>query len=646
LAEFEDAPDGPAPEAPIETSSAAVALALGRGSKASKALDAKAATFLDEQTRLVRLQTEHLHEQRELVLSRLRWGRFGDRLKALLQIMTVLVGLAIVALIGVMAWQAHETSGLVIDAFSVPPDLARDGLTGQVAAGRFLDKLQVLQAATANSERPAQSFQDDWGSEIKVEIPETGLTFGEFEKLLREKLGHIRHVSGEVLRTPGGISLTARIGDAPPQTFEGAEADFDALAQKAAEAVYRASQPYRYADYLDQHGRAEEAFAVVADLAANGPPSERGWAYAKWALMDVNDHGDVASAAAHASRGLGFGAGSDMIDRISLVAVAVWSGHDEDNLHVSRAIDLNAQRRLPDTSTVFYEETKLLSRAWLQFSEPDFGSSADSWRKTTQLPGPTNFTSPSLGHAMAATALALDHDPAGARAELGLVHEPDEAAYMWDIAKGAFPAAPAYWIAAETGDWPAALANARHLDAWLAANKVQRPIYGLMQASWIWPLEAMALARTGDLKGAQALIEATPLDCYPCLRVRARIAAAAHDWPAAERWFTEAARLAPSLPFAYAEWGQVRLDRGDADGAIAELALAHARAPGFADPLELWGEALMRKGDFEGAADRFRQADGAAPRWGLNHLHWGQALARLGRTAEADKQRREATPAP
>ena len=136
MAEIEDTSEGAAPEAPVEASSAAVGLALGRASKTSKPLDAKAAAFLDEQTRLVRLQTEHMHEQRELVLSRLRWGRFGDRLKALLQLMTVLVGLVIVAVIGVMAWHAHETSGLVIDAFSVPPDLARDGLTGQVGRHR------------------------------------------------------------------------------------------------------------------------------------------------------------------------------------------------------------------------------------------------------------------------------------------------------------------------------------------------------------------------------------------------------------------------------------------------------------------------------------------------------------------------------
>ncbi|HEY5411171.1 MAG TPA: hypothetical protein VIJ94_10640, partial [Caulobacteraceae bacterium] len=272
MAERREEPEAATEQALDQASPAAVALALGK-TRAGAKLPPETAAFLLKQTRLIDLQTEHLHEQRELVLSRLRWGRFSDRLKALLQAMTVLVGLAVVVGVGVMAWQAHQDNGLVIDAFSVPPDLARDGLTGDVVAARFLDRLQAIQAATLNSDRPAESFRNNWGSEIKVEIPETGLTFGEFEKLLREWFGHVSHVSGEVLKTPQALAFTARIGDAPPQTFAGPETGFDDLAQKAAEAVFRSSQPYRYTEYLEHQGRIDEAFQAIADLAANGPQS-------------------------------------------------------------------------------------------------------------------------------------------------------------------------------------------------------------------------------------------------------------------------------------------------------------------------------------------------------------------------------------
>src|SRR5690348_5082014 len=86
-----------------QASPAAVALALGRTGRGKPGLDARAAAFLDEQTELIRLQKEHLHEQRLLTLSRLRWGRFRDRMTTLLQVMTAAVGLLVA--VGVV-WMA------------------------------------------------------------------------------------------------------------------------------------------------------------------------------------------------------------------------------------------------------------------------------------------------------------------------------------------------------------------------------------------------------------------------------------------------------------------------------------------------------------------------------------------------------------
>ncbi|HEX4096344.1 MAG TPA: hypothetical protein VHX64_06420, partial [Caulobacteraceae bacterium] len=103
-----------------DASPAAVALALGRTSKGGKALDAEATAFLRDQRRLINLQTEHLHEQRELQTSLLRLGRWKGRVTLGLQGLTGLVGLAIAAAVAVMAWQAHEAHGLTIAPFSVP----------------------------------------------------------------------------------------------------------------------------------------------------------------------------------------------------------------------------------------------------------------------------------------------------------------------------------------------------------------------------------------------------------------------------------------------------------------------------------------------------------------------------------------------
>jgi hypothetical protein len=81
-----------------------------------------------------------------------------------------------------MIRNAMEAHGVVIDVFQVPPDLAQRGLTGEVIAKQVLDRLTEMAAATsANSARPANSYSSDWGRDLKVEIPETGVSFGELE---------------------------------------------------------------------------------------------------------------------------------------------------------------------------------------------------------------------------------------------------------------------------------------------------------------------------------------------------------------------------------------------------------------------------------------------------------------------------------
>ena len=145
---------------------------------------------------------------------------FGDRLRIGLQLLAIAVGLALVIGAGALIWQAHESDGVVIEAFSAPPDLAAKGLTGQVLASQLQDRLNRLQAAT-NSARPEASYSHGWGEDVKVEIPETGVSIGELQRLLRGWLGHETKIGGEVYRTPTGLGLTVRASDHPGDEVTG-----------------------------------------------------------------------------------------------------------------------------------------------------------------------------------------------------------------------------------------------------------------------------------------------------------------------------------------------------------------------------------------------------------------------------------------
>jgi tetratricopeptide (TPR) repeat protein len=209
----------------------------------------------------------------------------------------------------------------------------------------------------------------------------------------------------------------------------------------------------------------------------------------------------------------------------------------------------------------------------------------------------------------------MNHDPDSARKTMEGIEPADDSSFLRLDALSAFTALPDFWIDAAKSDWSAALADARKCDAWLDAHATTDKLLALLRPVWIQPLEALAMAKNGDTASAEAVIATTPLDCYLCVRVRGQIAAIKHDWASAEHWFSEAVRQAPSLPFAFSEWGEMRLNKGDIDGAAAQFEAGHRVGPHFADALKGWGDALARQGQSKAARAKYDEALKYAPAW-------------------------------
>ena len=247
---------------------AATALALAGAGRA------EADAFLRDQRHHLREQLKQLH----LGISEKRWGVF-------LRVATAAMGVAVAAGLAFIIWDAAHSQGLLVEPFSVPPDLASRGVTGQMMASQLLDKLNAMQNST-QSNRPPQSYSNNWGDDLKVEIPETGVSIGELRSALRDWLGHDTHISGEVWRTANGIAVSVRSSGSDGETLSGTEADLDGLMQQVAESVYRTTQPYRYANYLDRNTlrpgaplRVAEAEAIYHRLIYDPNPVERAWAW-------------------------------------------------------------------------------------------------------------------------------------------------------------------------------------------------------------------------------------------------------------------------------------------------------------------------------------------------------------------------------
>src|SRR6202042_1184532 len=105
----------------------AVALALG-GASRKDAGDflKKQSAFLDNQSALIGDQRHYVRERYKQLVEQVEETRlrvWSLRVGLLLKLATVAVGIAFVAGAAFMAWDAAHSKGLVIEPFSVPPDL-------------------------------------------------------------------------------------------------------------------------------------------------------------------------------------------------------------------------------------------------------------------------------------------------------------------------------------------------------------------------------------------------------------------------------------------------------------------------------------------------------------------------------------------
>ncbi|HWY16675.1 MAG TPA: hypothetical protein VNX86_16185 [Rhizomicrobium sp.] len=609
------------------------AAAVGIAMNADASMAGPARAYLHEQTELAKLQKQNLLEQNAFELSHLRWRRFNDQMKGAMQIMLVLVGLLVLAALAATLWNASQADGIVVEAFSVPPGFAADGLSGDVVADDLTNKIAAIRdTASGNSFARSKDVHNARDEDIKVEIPETGISFAQAWRYLKAWLGHERPLRGNIRKTTdGGIALTVALTGDSAVVLSGSASDLDRLEQQAAEHVFAGVDPSNYVLYLDAMGREQEAYNTISQLAQSATdPIARSGFTSLWAAMTRGVLGDIPLSLVRARYSLQLFPRM-MVSHREIMADAQLLGHDEEALAEAQTLLTTSEEDYP-ASFRGHGFSELMGAATLESDTAagDFQrarndrcffycSSADALLQRAEFDARVHDTAESQADIARALALGNASTAMLSRARMFA----DEGA----------------------GNWSAATADARaYGDAILATAVGQHhtlyPVrYAALKArTFAAPLRAYALARTGDFTTAEAAINVTPRDCYLCMRTRGMIAGLEKTWSAAAVCFEAAAKQGPSLPFAYADWGEMLFHKGDLDGAIAKFAQANAKGPHFADPLELWGEALMAKNRSDLALAKFEEANKYAPNWGRLHLKWAEASWYAGRKDDATKQ--------
>ena len=611
---------------------AAMALAVGGASRdEANAFLRKQSALADKQGLLLDIEiADRQHEDRIRHWS-LRVRHVSDVLKLAFEFSLALFVVALVLGCGAALWGAAHDDALVIEAFSVPPDLAAKGVTGEVVASKVQDRLSAMQAET-NSTRATSSYANNWDNDIKVQVPDTGVSIGEINKYLHEWLGHQTHIRGEVYRAASGVAVTARTGGIATGTFTGSEADLDALIDDAARSIFRSTQPYRYALYLRtapgfqfEAKYAAESDAILEKLVHSGSVEDRAWSY-DGIGMEKAFSGDLYGGAAMIRRAI---ATRPTLDAYTDLANNEQTlQHDEDVLTIRKQAEaLTARGGNSDMKASAAFADALFNKQHLALVLGDNLAALDYGRQIELTPGNDQVR-----------VLSIEDD----LLVCGALHD---SACLRQIRDSAPPVSNA--LDASSLHWCLRLADVLlgHFkeaadEAPVAAKMVPRGA-GLVPEGnrrWETPVSALIHAEFGDIKGAHALIDKTPADCDMCVRFRGRLDATERNWAGAGYWFAHVVAMAPSIPFAYADWGTMLLAKGDLDDAIAKFKQANAKGPHFADPLEGWGEALIASNRSDVALAKFEEANKYAPNWGRLHLKWGEALLWSGDKEDAQKQ--------
>ena len=556
--------------------------------------------FLIDQSQLLRVQKKHLEEEHAARLHFLQGQarevdlrRFGLRLRVGFQLFIVLLATVIGIGVAMMIHDAVTSRRVVMEPFHAPPGLAARGIDGVVVASGLLDELSHLQDAT-RSTFAARVLSGAWTGNIKLDVPETGISIGEISRLLRERFGHDIHIDGDLVEAEtGDLALTVRGNGVPAKTFVGPATGLSTLTIQAAEYIYSKSQPARWASYLTNAGRNKEALAFCPSAIPGADPQERPGLLNTWGLAIQNT-------------------GGSMRESLELFRTAVklqpdtWAAHnnimnsfmiqgdEEGAWKAGEEMRKAAGGRPGRAPEAFYQNWDALTwnlRTWLDAMAADAETNAGAGLNAT-----------SEGPVIADVQLRM-HDPEAAELAIKTTkedpHDPTIGA-MTHFVRGR--------IAAVAGDTARA---ATEMEAFGTAyeNPVVFANYPGYHC-WIVPIEEAA----GHQEKVDMLLKTagTFVDCY---RFRADILDGRGDWPGSQKVYSEAVALAPDLPAAYYSWGVALAKHGDLSGAETKLKDANQRGPHWADPLKALGDVLVKQGHTKEALAKYDEALKYAPNW-------------------------------
>jgi tetratricopeptide (TPR) repeat protein len=559
----------------VERFDAVVAAAALEQARSDPELSRRLGDYVERQARLVDLQIKHFDEERRLGIGAAKRKRYADRIRNAIASAGLVV--IVVSLIG-LGWLVIDAAcsrQVVVAPFDVAPGLAARDISGKIVAAGVLDELTRIQAVTRSSTQRAR-LSSAWEGNIRIEVPETGLSIGELAQTLRERFGSDVRIEGALLETPPhGLVLTVRGTGLVPRSFTGSTADLEKLTREAAECAFGQSRPALWTSYLAGNGRYAEAIAFARSAASRTGPVDRARILDMWSNAVLFAGGTTQEAlllarAAVDSNPEDWGARADVQNWL------LASGDEERAWRSGQEMLHLAGGRPGRAPEIAYNYVDLVS-----WNLPPALAAIVADMAGTAGAG-TNF---GPQWAFVPVFKAQLHDPDGAELALDTAYydgadEANQLAGRWAAAM----------IADERGQVTIAAQERRKATA--SANTLLFSTYPALTCFAAAAFERAGLSAEAD----HALAAAGSANFVDCLRFRADILDARGDWLGAQKAYAQAVALAPDLPAPYYSWGMALNRHADPVGAASKLRDANQRGPHWADPLKAWGDVLTKQG--------------------------------------------------
>ncbi len=559
----------------------------------------RTADFLADQSQLLKVQKKHLEDEHALRLAHLghqahllRGQRLGQVLRIGFQVFVALVGTVVGVGFAILLHDAMTSRRVIIEAFATPPALAARGVTGTVVAAGVLDEITRLQNATHTSVAAKRDLSSAWSNEVKIAIPESGISLGEVSELLKARFGDDLHIGGNLVQTDTGtLELTVRGTKVPAKTFSGAIGDLAKLQTDAAQYVFAESQPVLWATYLAVPGHYEESIDFARKRVASVAPEDRPYLLNIWGLGLQSVDGSqreaprIIAAAIEIKPGL-------WVARLNLQAALAILGEEESAWRAGEVMRVAAGGRPGRASEYYYGVWDLLTwnlQAELAATIADANLQA-GYSSSPVPAGPSTADIEARLHDPAAAQLAIDTtapDDTDPTIEAGLHFVRGELALAFGDAGLALKEMEAFGKSFKD---PAVASVYVGGEGWIALAEEARPD----KADTV-------------LKSAGTFVD--------CRRFHGDILDTRGDWAGAQKAYSDAVALATDLPAGYYSWGVALAKHGDLDGAAAKLMDANQRGPHWADPLKAWGDVLAIQGHAKEALAKYDEALKYAPNW-------------------------------